>query len=289
MKFLRPNANVLDATVKVKSTQDFSIFAMSDIHFDSSKCDIPLLTKHLKAAEEANAPVLIGGDMFDVMQSHDDPRRSLEELKAEYKTDSYLDAVVLDAAKFLSKFKIQYIIGMGNHETVILRKNNTNLIERLCHDINTNGGEAHSMGYWGFIRVLTHYEKGNEQRSRTLYWHHGFGASAPVTRGVIETSRQAAYLPDADVVINGHNHQQYVVTLNRIRLSQTGAPYEQYQHFIRTPGYKKAGLVYGDQQGFDIEKVPAPTTRGCVQLKFHYYHGAKVDSALEITPIALLS
>lgn len=289
MKFERPNASVLDIVYKMKSKDTKHLYAMSDIHFDSVKCDLALLDKHLSAAAETNSPVLIGGDLFDVMQSHDDPRRSLEELQSEYKHDSYLDLVVLDAANFLSKFNVPYIIGMGNHETAVLRKNNTNLIERLVYALNTGGGEAYSMGYWGFIRLMFQYEKGDERCSRTLYWHHGFGASAPVTRGVIDTARQAAYLPDADVVINGHNHQEYVVTLNRIRLTKLGAPYEQYQHFVRTPGYKKAGLVHGDKFGFDIEKMPAPTTRGCVRLDFTFSHGSKVENVLEICPVALLS
>jgi hypothetical protein len=273
----------------MKSKDTKHLYAMSDIHFDSVKCDLNLLAKHLSLAAETKSPVLIGGDLFDVMQSHDDPRRSLEELQSEYKHDSYLDLVVLDAANFLSKFNVPYIIGMGNHEAAVLRKNNTNLIERLVYALNTGGGEAYSMGYWGFIRLMFQYEKGDERCSRTLYWHHGFGASAPVTRGVIDTARQAAYLPDADVVINGHNHQEYVVTLNRIRLTKLGAPYEQYQHFVRTPGYKKAGLVHGDKFGFDIEKMPAPTTRGCVRLDFTFSHGSKVENVLEICPVALLS
>lgn len=289
MKFERPNASVLDIVYKMKSKDTKHLYAMSDIHFDSVKCDLALLDKHLSAAAETKSPVLIGGDLFDVMQSHDDPRRSLEELQSEYKHDSYLDLVVLDAANFLSKFNVPYIIGMGNHEAAVLRKNNTNLTERLVYALNTSGGEAYSMGYWGFIRLMFQYEKGDERCSRTLYWHHGFGASAPVTRGVIDTARQAAYLPDADVVINGHNHQEYVVTLNRIRLTKLGAPYEQYQHFVRTPGYKKAGLVHGDKFGFDIEKMPAPTTRGCVRLDFTFSHGSKVENVLEICPVALLS
>lgn len=289
MKFERPNASVLDIVHKMKSKDTKHLYAMSDIHFDSVKCDLNLLAKHLSLAAETKSPVLIGGDLFDVMQSHDDPRRSLEELQSEYKHDSYLDLVVLDAANFLSKFNVPYIIGMGNHETAVLRKNNTNLIERLVYALNTSGGEAYSMGYWGFIRMFFQYEKGEERCSRTLYWHHGSGAAAPVTRGVIDTARQAAYLPDADVVINGHNHQEYVVTLNRIRLTKWGAPYEQYQHFVRTPGYKKAGLVHGDKFGFDIEKMPAPTTRGCVRLDFTFSHGSKVENVLEICPVALLS
>jgi hypothetical protein len=43
--------------------------------------------------------------------------------------------------------------------------------------------------------------------------------------------------------------------------------------------------VFGDRSGFDIEKVPAPTTRGCVRLDYTFRKNEGVD----IIPIALLS
>ena len=285
MKITQPDRNVLDLNISCSSTQKGSIMCMSDVHFDSIKCDTNLFEKHLAMAEEYKAPVLIGGDLFDAMQGHDDPRRSLDELKKEYKHENYLDLIVLDVAKTLLKYKVPYIIGMGNHETAVQKKVNTNLTERLCFALNTTGGKAYSMGYWGFLRLQFNYEKGKTHRTKVLYWHHGAGANAPVTRGVLDTVRQSSYLPDADVIMNGHNHQEYVLTLNRIKLGINGVPYEEYQHFIRTPGYKKHGLISGDKHGFDIEKMPAPTTRGCVRLDY----GFRKNEGVDLSPTAVLS
>lgn len=285
MKLTQPSRNVLDLNISCSSTQTGSVMCMSDIHFDSIKCDTSLFEKHLSIAEEAKAPVLIGGDLFDAMQGHDDPRRSLKELKKEYKQENYYDLIVLDAAKTLLKYKVTYILGLGNHETAVLRKCNTNLIERLAHDLNVRGGKAWSMGYWGFLRLLFDYEKGKTHRLKTVYWHHGAGANAPVTKGVLETGRQSSYMPDADVIMNGHNHQQYTLPIARIRVGINGVPFEDIQHFIRTPGYKKAGLIAGDRCGFDIEKMPAPTPRGCVRLDYEF----RKNEGVNLTPIALLS
>lgn len=257
---------------------------MSDIHFDSIKCDIPLFEKHLAMAEEYKAPVIIGGDLFDAMQGHDDPRRSLDELKKEYKHENYLDLIVIDVSKTLLKYKVQYFLGLGNHETAVQNKVNTNLIERLCHEINREGGSAMSMGYWGFFRLIYRYDNGNSSSRKQLYWHHGSGGNSPITKGVLDTVRQSSYLPDADVILNGHNHHEYVLTLNRIKLSDAGIPYEEYQHFIRTPGYKKAGLVSGDRKGYDIERHPAPTTRGCVRLDWTFNKHKGVD----FSPVPIL-
>jgi hypothetical protein len=284
MKITQPDRNVLDINFTGASKQEYSIIAMADIHFDSCKCDVQLFEKHLQMAHDNNSVVLIAGDMFDAMQGHDDPRRSLNELKAEYKCDNYLDALVLDVAKTLLKYKVTYIIGMGNHESSVERKSNTNLIQRLCHELNTSGGHAYSMGYWGFLRVTVGYTKGNASSQKAIYFHHGSGAGAPVTKGVIETARQAVYLPDADLVINGHNHQSYALPLAKISLSKMGVPVETVQWFVRTPGYKKHGLIAGDRSGFDIEKHPAPTPRGCVKIDLAF----DKQVGLTITPITLL-
>lgn len=285
MKISQPDRNVIDLALKCKSTDEGSIVLMSDVHFDSIKCDVPMFERHLSMAEEYKAPVIIGGDLFDAMQGHDDPRRSLEELKKEYKHENYLDLIVIDVAKTLLKYKVPYFIGMGNHETSVQHKVNTNLIERLCYAINEGGGQAISMGYWGFFRLIYQYNNGMAAYRKQLYWHHGSGAAAPITRGVLETVRQSSYLPDADVIMNGHNHQEYVLTLNRIKVNEAGIPFEEYQHFVRTPGYKKAGLVSGDRFGFDIERHPAPTTRGCVRLDWRFHKNKGVD----FSPVAVLN
>lgn len=284
MKITQPDRNVLDLTIPCSSQQKGSLVCMSDVHFDSAKCDVQLFEKHLAMAEEIKAPVLIGGDLFDAMQGHDDPRRSLEELKHEYKHENYLDLIVLDVSKTLLKYNLTYIIGLGNHETAVQKKVNTNLTERLVYAINTNGGKAYSMGYWGFLRLKFSY-KTLVPHMKILYWHHGSGGNSPITKGVLDTVRQSSYLPDADVIMNGHNHHEYVLTLNRIKLRKTGVIYEEYQHFIRTPGYKMAGLVHSDPHGWDVERFPAPTPRGCVRLDYKFHKNDGVD----LTPVAVLS
>lgn len=284
MKISQPDKNVIDLAIKCKAIDNGSIMLMSDVHFDSIKCDVPMFEKHLTMAEEYKAPVIIGGDLFDAMQGHDDPRRSLEELREEYKHQNYLDLIVIDVAKTLLKYNLTYFIGMGNHETSVQNKVNTNLTERLCYAINQGGGNATSMGYWGFFRLIFGYDNGRASFRKHLYWHHGSGAAAPITKGVLETVRQSSYLPDADIILNGHNHQEYVLTLNRIKVSSVGVPYEEHQHFVRTPGYKKAGLVSGDRFGFDIERHPAPTTRGCARVDWLFHK----NTGVTFRPVAIL-
>ena len=274
MKFTRHNPATATLEISSASTQILSVMLSSDIHFDSSLCDIDLYKKHLKIAEERQAPVLIAGDFFDAMQGHDDPRRSMEELKEKYKVSEYFDALVLDASDFLRKFKIPYyILALGNHETAVLNKINTNLIERLAYDLRMRGFKAEAMGYWGYIRFQFKYKKGGGYATKTLYYHHGSSTSAPVTKGVIQVARQAAYIHDADIVLNGHNHQSYVMPQQVERLDQYMVPHTETVWYLRTPGYKMAAADSQQVYGFGPERHRAPTPRGCMFLDMEYQHG----------------
>ena len=96
------------------------------------------------------------------------------------------------------------------------------------------------------------------RKSLKLKYFHGAGGEAPVTKGVIQTNRQAVYLPDANVVINGHNHNQYIVSIARERLSNKGVHFGDLQKHVRIPGYKQD---YGDgTKGWNVERggVPKP-------------------------------
>lgn len=279
----KPDRNVVDLKYKCESNSEVKAYLMSDIHYDSIKCDIEMFTKHLRMAEKDKAVVIINGDLFDAMQGRDDYRRSPEELKQEYKVSSYTDAIVMDMVKLLKKYKIPFIIGLGNHETAVLKHLGTNLIDRIVHNINISGGEAYNMGYFGFARFRFQYANGGVRRSKVLYWHHGKGGNSPVTKGVISTARQAVYLPDADIVWCAHNHNEYSLTLNRVGVNTAGKIVETLQHHVRTPGYKMGGIAHGSQHGFDIEKHPAPTPRGCNVLSFIFH-----KTGVEVRTQALL-
>ena len=268
--------NPASATLEIASNYEQSLDVMlaSDVHFDSSACDIGLFEKHLKLAEQKQSPVIIAGDLFDAMQGHDDPRRSAEELKAQYKVSHYFDAIVLDASAFLRQFKVPYyILAMGNHETSVLNKINTNLIERLAYDLRLHGQPAEAMGYWGYIRFMFKYKKGAAATSKLLYYHHGASTNSPVTKGVIQTARQGVYLHAPDFVLNGHNHHGYTVPIQVERMNpKTMTPFTETVWYLRTPGYKMSAGDSLQTWGFGAEKHRTPTPRGCMFLNMTYSH-----------------
>jgi hypothetical protein len=108
---------------------------------------------------------------------------------------------------------------------------------------------------------------GTTRQSINLKMMHGSGGSAPVTKGVIDTARQGPWLPDADIVWNGHNHQGYIVPIARERLTASGRVSTDIVWHVRTPGYKRE---WGDgTSGFAVERLKGgPSPLGAVWLHF---------------------
>jgi len=51
---------------------------------------------------------VFGGDWFDAMQGKFDPRRNMDELRPEYRTEKYFDVVVESSAEFLKPYAKKY-------------------------------------------------------------------------------------------------------------------------------------------------------------------------------------
>lgn len=102
--------------------------------------------------------------------------------------------------------------------------------------------------------------------SRILHYFHGTGGGGPVTRGVIQTNRLAVFNPDADIVLTGHTHDEWILPITRQRISDQGVPYHDEQIHVRTPGYKDSWSDgYG---GWEVEKMLGPKPKGAAWLTF---------------------
>ena len=234
---------------------ELDLFFTSDIHFDSIYCDRKAFYKDLDEAVKRKAKILIIGDFFDAMNGRFDPRRDMSILRPEYRRADYYDFIVNDAYEKLKKYKDNIlIITAGNHELSVLKNANTFLTDRLSKMLGCLHG-----GYGGWIKLFLKV-KGAVRGSVNIKYYHGSGGEAPVSRGAIQTARQAVYLPDADIVVNGHSHNTYWIPIARERLSRDGVHYFDAQHYIRTPGYMAA---YGDgSTGWEVTRGGVPKTLG---------------------------
>jgi len=235
-------------------SDEIIILNISDVHFDSIKCERDLLHKHLLEAEKLGAFVLINGDWFDLMQGRYDPRGGKFEIRPEYKHANYLDMVINDSADYLSKFDLQYFIGQGNHETNITKRLETNPSERLVERLKFMGKDAHLGGYAGLlIFSLLNKSKddvANNMMSTKLFYHHGAGGNAPRSKGIMSTDIDQMQCPDADILTKGHDHNKWHLPVSVDKYRNDYRPYQSTVHHLRSGSYKMKDRLLG----WEVEK-----------------------------------
>lgn len=227
-----------------------------------------LQKRHLTQAKKKHAGVIDIGDFFCAMQGKFDKRGKKGDLRPEHKVDDYLDALVRTASDFFEPFARQFIvIGMGNHETGILKHHETNLTSNLVVELNRRtGSTVYNGGYSGWVVFKFINTRTKEVQIRKLWYIHGYGGGGPVTRGVIQTNRKAVYLPDADIVLSGHTHDEWVMPIGRVKLDSEHRVVHDEQVHVQIPTYKDE---YKDGfEGFHIEKGRPPKPVGAIWLTF---------------------
>jgi len=266
--------NVHEVEFSFKGKGDHAyVLLRSDAHHDNPSSLNDLEEEHLRQAKKRNAPIIDNGDAFCAMQGKWDPRSDKSALKPEHQEDDYLDALVSTYAEFLKPYAKQLaVLGTGNHETSILKRRETNLTERLAERLRVLAGFKGFTGSytsWVFIKARLGKERG--VRNTVKLWRtHGQGGGGPVTRGVIQSNRRAVYVPDANIIASGHIHEEWIVPIQRVRVSQQGTVYQDEQTHIQVPSYKdsyKDGYSYGE---WAIERGMAPKPVGAMWLKLTY-------------------
>ena len=269
MKIKQAQRNVLIAYLDVDNRSKFEqwLLLTGDRHHDNPLCDRKLEKQHLELAKERNALIIDCGDLFCAMQGKYDPRSSMDDIRQEDVGEDYLDRIVKNAANFYGPYaKNILMLGHGNHETNVRHRHGVDLTSNLVHRLNTEyGGSVRCGHYAGYVMFRF---SGNKTETKVLKYHHGAGGGGPVTKGVISTNRQAVYLPDAHIVLNGHTHDEWVLPLARERVSQRGKTSRDLIWFCRTAGYKDD---FNDgASGYHVENWRPPKPLGAIWVRFYY-------------------
>lgn len=244
-----------DAVTTVYSEKPLKLLALSDVHWDSYHCYREQFIRDLEYARQIGALIAIFGDFFDAMQGRFDPRRDMESVRPEYRVQAYYDAIVDQTIKDLRPYRYSLLfMGRGNHEDSVKKNANTDILQRFVDGLNTPKHKTYLGGYGGILNFII-----KDKLTRTKYFH-GAGGEAPVTKGAIQTNRQAVYLPDFDIVFNGHNHNMYYIPIARERVDTEGTHHFDIQHHLRTPGYH---MAYGDgTTGWEVSRGGVPKPMG---------------------------
>jgi len=250
---------------QIQFADTLKILLLSDVHFDNPHCNRKLLKKHLDEAKQINAPILSAGDWFCAMQGKWDKRGNKDSILEENSKGNYLDSLVECTADFLAPYAKQFtLFAPGNHETSILKRHETNLTQRLVERVRAQNPESpiYAGNYSGWVKFqwLNNGDENYKASACNLWYHHGYGGGAPVTRGLIQTARNQVYVSNADILWTGHIHNAYAVPIQRIQLSNNMTVIQKRSLHICTAGYKDE---YGSGEGgWHIERGGPPKPIG---------------------------
>jgi hypothetical protein len=233
------------------------IAMLSDLHWDNPHCDRDMLKRHLDYCLEEDIPVMINGDMFCLMQGRGDNRRNKSDIRPEHNNAKYLDSIVETAVDwFLPYAHIIKLVGYGNHETAIIKWQETDILQRFVDLLNYKAGSnIQTGGYGGWLIIKQASGWGSKYSTKCKYFH-GSGGGGSVTKGSINLTRALEIYENFDVFTMGHIHENS--SRNDVRdtidhHSVGGYVLKQKQlHLMLTGTYKEE---YGDgSQGWHVER-----------------------------------
>ena len=213
----------------------------SDLHIDSTGCDIEKLSNDLMAEKKAGARILINGDLVDGILPKDFKRYSRGGDRGG--TDAKLNEIVdLCVAVLLPVADCIDVIGSGNHEESILKYHAFDITRAIIEQIRLRTGHViRQAGYRGFVKYEMQHTSGGNKRSKTIFMHHGKGGSAPVTKGMIDLARLYTQFGSADILWVGHKHTDITDRSSpSVELSHSGQLVTRDRVAFITPGYHKS-------------------------------------------------
>jgi hypothetical protein len=242
------------------------IAMLSDLHWDNPKCDWDLLKRDLDYCKTNNIPVMVNGDFFCLMQGKGDRRGNKSDIRPEHNNAKYLDSIVETAVEWFSPYAdILTVIGYGNHETSVIKWQETDLLQRFVDLLNYKcGSQVMTGGYGGWLIIRQKYDTNVEASYRIKYFH-GSGGGGIVTKGALNLTRALEMYEDFDVFTMGHIHENAARNDARDTIrhhAQIGYVHEQKQiHMMLTGTYKEE---YGDgSKGWHVERgAPVKPTGG---------------------------
>ncbi len=229
---------------------------LSDLHWDNPKCNWELLKKHLDYCLAENIPVMVNGDFFCLMQGKGDKRGSKSDIRPEHNNSKYLDSIVETAVEWFSPYAhILTVIGYGNHETSIIKYQETDILQRFVDLLNyKNKSNVMTGGYGGWLIIKQLYNQ--KHISYKIKYFHGSGGGGVVTKGALNLTRALEMYEGFDVFTMGHIHEnsaRHDVRDTIIHNSKNGYSLQQKElHLMITGTYKEE---YGDgSKGWHIER-----------------------------------
>lgn len=234
----------------------------ADAHWDSVHCDRKLYKRHMDQARERDAGIIDVGDLFDLMQGRNDKRGSKSDIRPEHKESDYLNAVEDDFVAQHEEYAPYFVqLSNGNHNTSIIKHHEYDILGSVCRRLDVARGT-----YAGWIVFRFESIGGGKRSNIKLRYHHGSGGGGPVTKGTLWPVKTAAIVPDADIVVSGHIHEQWLFPVERERINLAGNTYFDTQYHLCLPTYKREYT----HDGFHTEGGRPPKPLGAWWMRFYW-------------------
>jgi Icc-related predicted phosphoesterase len=242
----------------VLAGSEVKVAILSDLHWDNPHTDRELIKRHLDYCLKEEIPVMINGDMFCLMLGRGDNRRNKSDIRPEHNNARYLDSIVETAVEwFLPYAHIIKLIGYGNHETAIIKFQETDILQRFVDILNFKAGSNVQVGgYGGWLIIKQTLESTTSSFSTKIKYFHGSGGGGIVTKGAINLTRALELYEGFDVFVMGHIHENSC--RNDVRDTVESHPASGYTlkqkqlHLMLTGTYKEE---YGDgSHGWHVER-----------------------------------
>lgn len=255
MRLIRHSKNVHELELKGKQVR---LAVLSDLHWDNPKCNRELLKEHLDYCLENNIAVMVNGDFFCLMQGKGDRRGNKSDIRPEHNNAKYLDSIVETAVEWFSPYaNILTVLGYGNHETAIIKYQETDLLQRFVDLLNyKNNSNVMTGGYGGWVIIRQLYSGHTKMVTYKLKYFHGSGGGGVVTKGALNLTRALEMYEGFDIFTMGHIHEnsaRHDVRDTVSYVTSKGYCLEQKElHLMITGTYKEE---YGDgSKGWHVER-----------------------------------
>lgn len=262
--------------------ETFGITLQSDHHIGAHDTDYEKMVRELDIAKAHGDRVVFNGDLFDLIFPFDSKRYSPDTLhpKLQGRRD-VLNASLDFAFDLLAPYaEIIDCIGMGNHEASVEKYHSTDIVMLLIEKLQATlpAGSKHVIHYGGklgFVQYKFRHRAGGNVRTIDLFYFHGAGGSAPVTKGMIDFNRTNQYV-EADIIWLGHKHNRFIdTTPQRVRCPRDGdQPIVKPMIHVMTGGYRRGVIAqdqesmrrYGRQANYGTDMGLAPQGTGGARL-----------------------
>ena len=207
MNLIKHEKNIHELRVDGSS---FRMGMFSDIHWDNPKCDWNLLKHDLDYCLKNEIPIMFNGDTFCLMQGAYDPRKMKGDIRPEHNNARYFDSIVETAVDFFLPYAhLLTVVGYGNHETSIIKRQETDVIQRFVTLLNYKAGSnVMTGGYGGWLIVNQLLKaKSNITQATKIKYFHGSGGGGLVTKGALNLTRAMEMYEGYDVFTMGHIHE----------------------------------------------------------------------------------